>query len=344
MIGAVKPECKVFSLIESYIVTGRIEDWRSDTLRGLALSTSHAKQVKIECKRAKDLVAESLKILDYDENIHKRFIRELDRNFVQAMANIATQIKLAPCEYTWDWLCPRPVLQKRHLDRVEVLDVATHFTILRPQVAYSHFSENDAIGDCIIPMFPVLFRHGGKDKENVPVSKGYVAVKLHDRNPDYRHKPAVEPDNYPFRVPSSSGSGHIREESKQTRPDEPVISSSKIPRIPEYAPKDEWDLPSKNSSSRAGSGPEYGRKHADKSYPTWDYSGWVSNTSSTLEHGRKRAETPHNQWHSSPNPPDLWGFPISVNSPSSRRKESEGSTVASEVADRFRRESRTFWS
>lgn len=160
-----------------------INAWRSNTMRAHVIREAYNRELHAQIGTLNSEILSTLSFIDIDLSDPLGVMDDLRRRVLLPAAKLAEEMSCTPESYHWKWydnsdeeLRELKRLSKSSVTKFVIVDSQTHNEVKKEKLAV--LPSNQRIGQCLLVIFPALFRQGNGNGTWIQIEKATILVKL----------------------------------------------------------------------------------------------------------------------------------------------------------------------
>ncbi|KAJ9364882.1 hypothetical protein DTO280E4_1177 [Paecilomyces variotii] len=160
-----------------------INAWRSNTMRAHVIREAYNRELHAQIGTLNSEILSTLSFIDIDLSDPLGVMDDLRRRVLLPAAKLAEEMSYTPESYHWKWydnsdeeLRELKRLSKSSVTKFVIVDSQTHNEVKKEKLAV--LPSNQRIGQCLLVIFPALFRQGNGNGTWIQIEKATILVKL----------------------------------------------------------------------------------------------------------------------------------------------------------------------
>ncbi|KAJ9375527.1 hypothetical protein DTO063F5_9283 [Paecilomyces variotii] len=160
-----------------------INAWRSNTMRAHVIREAYNRELHAQIGTLNSEILSTLSFIDIDLSDPLGVMDDLRRRVLLPAAKLAEEMSYTPESYHWKWydnsdeeLRELKRLSKSSVTKFIIVDSQTHNEVKKEKLAV--FPSNQRIGQCLLVIFPALFRQENGNGTWIQIEKATILVKL----------------------------------------------------------------------------------------------------------------------------------------------------------------------
>lgn len=160
-----------------------INAWRSNTMRAHVIREAYNRELHAQIGTLNSEILSTLSFIDIDLSDPLGVMDDLRRRVLLPAAKLAEEMSYTPESYHWKWydnsdeeLRELKRLSKSSVTKFVIVDSQTHNEVKKEKLAV--LPSNQRIGQCLLVIFPALFRQESGNGTWIQIEKATILVKL----------------------------------------------------------------------------------------------------------------------------------------------------------------------